>query len=164
MSIKPILTALDRLVQVHESLFQLSLEKTDLLKSGKIEEIQDILKTELQHIQAIDKLEKKRIEAVEEWAGDQELTDDEKTVTAILEKLTDEKEREQLEEVSTKLAKTLVQLKAQEGLNHNLTEQSMQFVQMNLDLISPTIEQVNYGNKKEQSDPQSKRSIFDSKA
>src|SRR5690625_4812282 len=129
MSIKPILTALDRLVQVHESLFQLSLEKTDLLKSGKIEEIQDILKAEQQHVQAIDKLEKKRIEAVEEWAGDQELAEDEKTVTAILEKLTDEKEREQLEEVSTKLAKTLVQLKAQEGLNHNLTEQSMQFVQ-----------------------------------
>lgn len=164
MTIKAILSALDRLIQVHESLLQLSLTKTDLLKSGKIEEVQAILKSEQKHIQAINKLEKQRLEAVDKWADAQNMTDQDKTVTAILEKLTDENEQKQLEKTSTKLAKTLVQLKAQEGLNHELTEQSMQFVQMNLDLISPTIEQVNYGNKKEQNDPQSKRSIFDSKA
>lgn len=164
MTIKAILSALDRLIQVHESLLQLSLTKTDLLKSGKIEEVQAILKSEQKHVQAINNLEKQRLEAVDKWADTTNMTDQDKTVTAILEKLTDENEQKKLEATSTKLAKTLVQLKAQEGLNHELTEQSMQFVQMNLDLISPTIEQVNYGNKKEQNDPQSKRSIFDSKA
>lgn len=164
MSIEHISSTLERLTQVHQSLLQLSTTKTDLLKAGKIEEVQAILKTEQKHIQAIDRLEKQRLKAVDEWAVTYELSDDEKTITTLLEKVEHDNERQQLENLSTELAKVLVELKAQERLNQELTQQSLQFVQMNLDLISPTIEQVNYGNKKNQNDPQSKRSTFDSKA
>ena len=164
MSIDHITVVLERLVQVHQSLLQLSLTKTELLKKGAIEEVQRILKNEQKHIQAIDKLEKDRLKAVDQWAAKFGLTDDQKNVTTLLEKVENDRERDQLEQVSTELAKVLVELKAQENLNQELTEQSLQFVQMNLDLLSPTIEQVNYGNKRNQDDPQSKRSTFDSKA
>lgn len=164
MSIERILSALERLVQLHDSLLQLSLTKTDLLKKGDIEGVQNILKTEQKHIQAVNKLEKERLTAVDKWAEQYQLSDDEKVVTEILKKVSDDGERKQLEELSTELAEKLVELKAQEALNHELTNQSLQFVQMNLDLLSPTIEQVNYGNAKSQNDPQSKRSVFDSKA
>ena len=164
MSIDHITVVLERLVQVHQSLLQLSLTKTELLKKGAIEEVQRILKNEQKHIQAIDKLEKERLKAVDQWSAKFELTDDQKNVTTLLEKVEDDRERDQLEQVSTELAKVLVDLKAQENLNQELTEQSLQFVQMNLDLLSPTIEQVNYGNKRNQDDPQSKRSTFDTKA
>lgn len=164
MSIDYIIVVLERLVQVHQSLLQLSLTKTELLKKGAIEEVQRILKNEQKHIQAIDKLEKDRLKAVDQWSAKFGLTDDQKNVTTLLEKVEDDRERDQLEQVSTELAKVLVDLKAQENLNQELTEQSLQFVQMNLDLLSPTIEQVNYGNKRNQDDPQSKRSTFDSKA
>ena len=164
MSIDHITVVLERLVQVHQSLLQLSLTKTELLKKGAIEEVQRILKNEQKHIQAIDKLEKDRLKAVDQWSAKFGLTDDQKNVTTLLEKVEDDRERDQLEQVSTELAKVLVDLKAQENLNQELTEQSLQFVQMNLDLLSPTIEQVNYGNKRNQDDPQSKRSTFDTKA
>ncbi len=164
MSIEHISSALERLIQVHQSLLQLSLTKTDLLKTGEIEEVQSILKSELKHIQAIDKLENQRLKAVDQWADAHGLNDDQKTITTLLEKVEHDSERDQLEKLSTELAKVLVELKAQERLNQELTEQSMHFVQMNLDLMSPTIEQVNYGNKKNENDPQSKRSTFDSKA
>ena len=164
MPIAQISSALERLIQVHQSLLQLSATKTDLLKTGEIEEVQQILKAEQKHIQAIDKLEKQRLKAVDQWALQYQLTDDQKTITTFIEKVDNDNDRESLEKLSTELAKVLVELKAQERLNQELTQQSMQFVQMNLDLISPTIEQVNYGNKKNQNDPQSKRSTFDSKA
>ncbi|MBU5594107.1 flagellar protein FlgN [Amphibacillus sp. MSJ-3] len=164
MSIIRILSPLKQLIQLHESLLQLSLLKTELLKKGDIEGIQKILKTEQKHIQAIKKFEKERLIAVDEWAEKHQLNDEEKTVTTILEHVSDDDERKQLEELSTELANLLVELKAQEGLNQQLTNQSLQFVQLNLDMISPTIEQVNYGNAKNQNDPQSKRSVFDSKA
>ena len=165
MPINAILSALEGLVQLHESLLQLSIKKTEQLKKGKIDELQDILTSEQKHIQAIDKLEAQRLKAVDEWAEQVQLGEsDEKNVTFILAHLSDQTERHELEKLSTQLAETLVELKAQEGLNQELTQQSLQFVQMNLAMLSPTIEQMNYGNKSNQNDPVSKRSVFDSKA
>ncbi len=164
MSIRSILSSLERLLQLHQSLLELSFQKTELLKKGDITTLQKLLKTEQKHIQAVDTMEKKRLDSTKVWSETNQMVSDDVTVTTILEALPDGEERNQLESLTTKLAETLVQLKAQEGLNQQLTNQSLQFVQMNLDMIAPSIKQMNYGNIKNQNDPQSKRSVFDSKA
>lgn len=152
------------LIELNKSLFQLSKRKTDKLKEGLIEQVQDLLSAEQKHIQAINKLEKSRLEAVRNWADHHQLSVETRTVTDILEHLSDPTEVEQLEKQATDLAEVLVDLKGQEYLNQQLTEQSMQFVQMNLAMLSPTIEQINYGKKHQQAGSGAKRSVFDSKA
>ena len=64
--------------------------------------------------------------------------------------------------MTIELTKAITQLKQQEQLNQALIQQSMQFVQLSLDILNPTIQTMNYGKNRE--DAGSKRSVFDSKA
>ncbi|SDC38184.1 FlgN protein [Pelagirhabdus alkalitolerans] len=163
MSIESMLGSLDRLRQLHQSLLELSIKKTELLKSGDIAGLQKVLKTEQKHIQAINTVEKQRLALVQEWAENNQLDPETVNVSSILDHL-DEKAAAGLEQHTTTLAEVIVDLKAQENLNQDLLQQSLQFVQMNLDMIAPSIEQMNYGNKQNANDPKAKRSVFDSKA
>ena len=72
------------------------------------------------------------------------------------------KDKKQLEASAVKLTEALIALKQQEQLNIALIQQSMQFVQLSLDLLSPSLTNMNYG--KEQKDQPINRSVFDSKA
>ncbi|SEO59074.1 FlgN protein [Amphibacillus marinus] len=165
MALAPMLSALERLIQLHDSLLKLSLQKTEYLKKGELTSLQAVLKTENKHVQAINTFEKKRLNALKDWAVKKDITADQITVTLLLEQLEQESEDyRQVERLSTKLASILVDLKAQEALNQQLTEQSLHFVQVQLDMAAPSIEQVNYGHKQSQNDPSVKRSVFDSKA
>jgi hypothetical protein len=165
MSITAIITSLANLSQLHESLVQLSLIKTDLLKKGNTEELQLVLKKEQKHVQAINQVEARRLTEIKQWATDHQFDPETMTVTFLLEKLTNEADRIALEQVTTTLAGTLVHLKQQEALNKELTEQSLQFIQMSIDMAAPSIQNINYGNqKKEKTDQTNKRSVFDSKA
>lgn len=165
MSITAIIASLENLSQLHESLVQLSLVKTDLLKKGNTEELQLVLKKEQKHVQAINQVEARRLTEIKQWATDHHFDPETMTVTFLLEKLTNATDRSALEQVTTTLAGTLVQLKQQEALNKELTEQSLQFVQMSIDMVAPSIKNINYGNqKKEQTDQTNKRSVFDTKA
>lgn len=163
MSIAGIIASLDQLAQLHQSLLQLSLSKTEVLKKGDTEELQKLLKKEQKHIQAVNQVEAQRLSKIRQWATDHNLDPEATTVTFLLEHLPNEQENLALEEVTTSLAETLVQLKQQEALNQQLTEQSLQFVKMNIEMLAPSIQNINYGNKQKQTS-ENKRSVFDSKA
>lgn len=165
MSISPIIASLDRLLQLHQSLVQLSHTKTELLKKGDATELQQLIKKEQKHIQAITKVEKQRVKETAQWAIAHQFDPETTTVTFILDQLTDQTAHQQLEETTKALTETLVELKQQESLNQQLAAQSLQFVQMNIEMIAPTLNNVNYGNQKNQSKDQGhSRSVFDSKA
>ena len=146
MSMQPIITSLQQLLELHQSLLSISENKTEVLKKGDLEGLQQLLKTERKHVQAI-----KKIEA--------------QNVTALLELIDNDAEKKALEAVTTTLAEVLVELKQQEQLNQQLTQQSLQFVQLSMNMIAPTIQSINYSNKnKSTTDNTTKRSVFDSKA
>ncbi|WP_067843235.1 flagellar protein FlgN [Amphibacillus sediminis] len=164
MSITAIITSLDQLGELHKRLLHVSKEKTERLKKGDVTELQKLLKIEQKHVQAVQTVEAERIKAAEEWAHSEGYQPSEATVTFILERLDATNERDQLELAATKLAEILVELKAQEALNQELTTQSLQFIRMNLDLLTPSLNNLNYGSQNNQDDPKNKRSIFNSQA
>lgn len=160
MSLQAIQRPLEQLVQLHQSLYALSVQKTEVLKTGDINQLQELMKKEKKHMKAINETEQNRIEQTAKWAQANELPEESVTVTTMLEHLQDTEAGQTLEQITTTLTETLVKLKQQEQLNLQLTQQSLQFVQLSMDMIAPTIDTFNYGEKQQTN----KRSVFDSKA
>ncbi|WP_054787154.1 flagellar export chaperone FlgN [Gracilibacillus dipsosauri] len=163
MSVRKITQQLEKMIQLHESLLHVSKQKTEVLKEGNIEGLQRLLNQEQKHVQAINQMEQKRNEMVEIWANSNQL-DQNTSVSTIIEQYAEGEERTALEAVTLRLAELLLDLRRQEDLNKQLTEQSLQFVRLSLDMVQPSLKNLNYGNGKTSQDSLSKRSVFDSKA
>lgn len=164
MSTQPITEIMDKLCSLHQSLLTLSQEKTEALKQGNTEELQAIIVKERKHVQAIGQLETKREQLVSDWFNEQGLAGEEQTITTMLGHV-DEEEKQVLQEKFERLVMILADLKQQEKLNQELTQQSLQFIDMSLDMIQPSMKNLNYGRPNtKQNDSGNRRSVFDSKA
>lgn len=162
MSITAINESLQALTKVHGELLKVSKRKTDIIKEGSTEKLQAILAEERKYIKVLEQAEQNRQKEVEKWYTDQQLPLEEMTITNMLHILTDKQDQQVLESLTIHLTKAITELKQQEQLNQALIQQSMQFVQLSLDMLSPTIQNMNYG--KSQDHEGAKRSVFDSKA
>ncbi|RYG74389.1 flagellar protein FlgN [Lentibacillus lipolyticus] len=162
MTVQPIIQTLEKLIRLYESFLSLSKEKTDIVKEGSASRLQSLLIKEQKHVQAVEQADTKRREAVREWAVQQNADPDKVTITTILEAHTDASGSKELEALTVKLTNILAKLKKQEHLNRELIKQSLQFVELSLDMMSPTIRNMNYGEQS--SSGTLERSVFDSKA
>lgn len=162
MSVQPILESLEKLIDLHKSLLDISKQKTFVVKEGSVDKLQPLLVKERKYVQALEQNERKRQIKVESWISQHDLSAENATITGILGSLSDEKVKEELETQTVILTNTITQLKQQEQLNKALIQQSMQFVELSLDMMKPSIRNMNYGGKK--SSDSTDRSVFDSKA
>ncbi|AXH98414.1 flagellar protein FlgN [Sporosarcina sp. PTS2304] len=167
MSIEPILTMLNHLEKLHMSLLRLSNDKTALLKSGDIDGIDQLLKEEQAHLAAIVQMDQKRVHAVKQYLTEQgSPVPAEPTMTQLIE-LADEPDKEPLAEARERLLHAIHELKRQNELNQQMTYQSLQFVNLSLDMIRPRPETVNYSKNEVQGQSpgaKPKLSSFDSQA
>lgn len=163
MSINQIIKTLKNLVATHEVLIALSREKTEVVKKGSVEELQSLLVKERKQIRTLEKAEKNRQQAVETWFSENELPLTDTTLTRMLEIVSDEDEKQDLATVTITLTEMITKLKQQEQLNQSLLNQSIKFVQLSLDMMNPSLKNMNYGSNKQES-ASMKQSIFDSQA
>lgn len=164
MSVNSIIDKLEQLVEIHQQLIQFSLEKTTIVKNGEVDKLQSHLVKERKLVQQLEKAEAAREKEVEKWFIDNGLSLDDTTITTMLQHLQDEGEQQALEASAVRLAEALINLKQQEQLNVALIQQSMQFVQLSIDLLSPSLANINYNNKTDMDKSSANRSLFDSKA
>lgn len=162
MAFESVVRSLRKLVDLHQQLINISEQKTDLIKEGKVEKLQEKILQERKLVLQLEQYEKERQALVESWFISKDLTTEDMTISSILLNLDNEKQQNKLASVATELTEAITHLKRSEQLNRELLEQSMQFVQMSLHLLSPTLEQMNYGKKDAELDRG--RSVFDSKA
>ncbi len=151
------------LVVLHKDLIQLSNKKTEEIKQGDMEQLSKTLMDERKHIQAITQTEEKRQALVEDFFMKVNPDVEEKTVTTLLAHIDNNEYKQQLEDVVALLIDAIVQLRQVEQLNQELMAQSMQFVQLSLDMLQPSIQRMNYDEKQTIQDSV-KQSVFDSKA
>lgn len=163
MSIQPLIKVIDQLLTIHASLLQISKQKTEIVKTGMIGDLQPLLMQEQRHVQALKQAENLRMQVVRDWESNQPELLEATTMSAILKHVTDNEDYEQLTEITTELTNTITAIKQQEILNRSLIEQSLQFVDMSLELLQPSINQFNYG-KRNRPDRGKQQSVFDSKA
>lgn len=161
--LEALLKTMTTLIDLHESLLSVAEEKTTRLKENNMTDFNQLLKIEQKHVQALEQIEKQRLKEASDLAAALGLPED-APVTTIIDQLPDASEREALEEKATTLLAYVVDIKQQEDLNRQLLKQSLQFVQLQMDIMQPSVESLTYGNKKAKDDPTTKRSVFDSKA
>ncbi|MFD1926868.1 flagellar protein FlgN [Sporosarcina siberiensis] len=165
MSNSTILTILDNLEKLHRSLLRLAYDKTALLKSGDMEGLDQLLKDEQAHLAAISQMDLSRQTAVANYLKDQGRSVPLNPTVANILDAAPEVERQSLEEARDRLLHAIHDLKGQNDLNQKLTYQSLQFVNLSLDMIRPQMESVTYSkNEIAGTKNSSGERSFDSKA
>ncbi|WP_404404908.1 flagellar protein FlgN [Jeotgalibacillus malaysiensis] len=135
MTQQSIKTILSQQIKLHKSLLELAKRKTVVIKENDLESLNQLIKDEQKHIQAIGALETKR----------QQLNTE-----------------EDVQQEKDELLQVIIDLKTINELNQDLLTQSMQFVSLNLDLLMPQPDSINYSKKDNEDEPV--RSMFDSQA
>ncbi|MGE7022739.1 flagellar protein FlgN [Solibacillus cecembensis] len=146
MSITNIIATLEKLEKMHKSLLELAIAKTEHIKQGDMEKLDQIIKNEQAHIAAIDTLEQQRQSMVTDYlrAKGIALTDI-PTVADVIDAASTTESAEALIDVRQRLMKVLETLKNQNDLNQKMVFNSLQMIHITLDAMRPSQqEQFNY--------------------
>lgn len=145
MSIQPILAALNNLEKMHTSLLSLAHEKTALIKDGDMAALDQLLKDEQAHLAAIAQIEQQRQLAVADYLKKQgRFVSENPTISDVESAVQSTSEKESLVEAKDRLLHAIHDLKWQNDLNQKLTYQSLQFVNLSLDMVRPQSESITY--------------------
>jgi regulatory protein YycH of two-component signal transduction system YycFG len=150
MELQAIISTLQRLEKMHRSLLEIALSKTEYVKNNDLDQLDAILKAEQSHVAAIETFEIQRQQQVQQYMiskGVQSAT--EPTISNLLEVAQGEQFIDDLKAVRESLLDVLQQLKTQNDLNQKLVFQSLQFVNVSLNMLRPQApqEQINYSDK-----------------
>lgn len=146
MSIANIVVTLEKLEKMHKSLLELALAKTEYIKQGDMEQLDQLIKNEQAHVAAINTLEQQRQAMVTDYlrAKGIALTDT-PSVADVITAADNSESTEKLVSVRERLIALLNQLKMQNDLNQKLVMNSLQFINITLDAMRPhQNEQFNY--------------------
>jgi flagellar biosynthesis/type III secretory pathway chaperone len=154
---------LTKQLTAHKSLLAIAERKTDIIKKGDIQALNEILKREQAHIALMGQLERERNEETVKWLSSHPIRGEQPTLSDVIEVVHPE-EKERLENVQTELVACIQSLKERNELNQHLIYQSMQFVTLTMDLIRPQPKNFNYEKPKRAINAVKNHSMFNSKA
>lgn len=164
MSADRMIEVIQELLSVHLALNHQAKEKTDYLKDGDIEGLEALIKKEETTVSRLEELEKRRIHEVNEFLSKKGIPAGDLTISELL-KFVDPQEQLELLELQHSLLKETTTLKQRNALNQELIEQSLQFINVSLNLFDPYEETANYRHPDQMKEPERRRrSLFDSKA
>ncbi|SDM43098.1 FlgN protein [Psychrobacillus sp. OK028] len=164
MSIDNILQSLNKLDMLHKSLLEVAYKKTEAIKIGDMDSLNQLLKDEQAHVAGISQLEQQRQKEVTDYLRAKGIAPtDNPTVALVLENTNIDEDKAQLTKARNNLLLTVESLKSQNDLNQKLTMQSLQFVNLTLDALRPKPDQINY-SKSEVQAPSKGKAYFDSQA
>jgi flagellar biosynthesis/type III secretory pathway chaperone len=163
MSATNLTTTLEKLYKLHKSLFDLSVNKTDVIKKGDMSELDRVLKDEQKHLAAINTVEAERQRESSHYLQSRGVHFNEAPTISQCIKHGSPQEQETLAHWQQKLVGIIGELKVQNELNQKLVYQSLQFVNMNLSMTQPQPDQSTYSRPNGEKKSSANRSIFDSK-
>lgn len=161
MSVQLLIESMEQLLSLHDQLHEAALEKTEAIKTNDIKSLDKLLREEQKLATSIQITENKRLQATAN------LTNGDKTATIsqIIQQLEDPN-KDTLSDLQVKLSHVISELQQTNALNQQLLQYSLQFINSNLDLLSPEPELPNYTKSQGEAteNAQTGRSVFDSKA
>jgi flagellar biosynthesis/type III secretory pathway chaperone len=155
---------LKKQLTVNKSLLAVAEQKTEVIKKHDMSELNEILKSEQKHIALLKQLEQqRRAETAHLLSGLLTGVQTELVLSDVI-NLIDEPEQGRLQKLQQELVTCIQHLKERNDLNQQLLYQSMQFVNLTLDLIQPRPQTFNYERPQTQTNGAKTRSVFNSKA
>ncbi|MBD8004673.1 flagellar protein FlgN [Bacillus norwichensis] len=162
MSAETLIVNLTKQYQLHESLLRNALKKTEVLKKGDVDSLQEIMREEQKLAAAITMMENERQTAAQSFL--KKSADSQITIVDCIKAAVPEA-AETLKALQDQLVSVIAKLQEQNELNQQLIYQTLQFVNINLDVLQPEKEAAAYSRpdvKKQHAKPG--KSFFDSKA
>ncbi|WP_102273786.1 flagellar protein FlgN [Cytobacillus massiliigabonensis] len=161
MSAELLIASMEKLCKLHKSLYELAIKKTDIIKTGDMDALDQLLKDEQSHIAAIDRMEKERQKLAKVIVPHI----DQPTVSDCIENFA-AAEQEKVMNATNELIQLVLRLKEQNYLNQQLVHNSLQFVNVSMSLLWPQPENINYGPPTKSNNPYNKnaKGMFNSKA
>ena len=158
------ITVLEQLLSLHEELFEKSKTKTEVIKVGDIEALKAITNEERKLIKMVNTAQKDLLNHAKDFLEQRSISVDTPTLQDCL-PYVKAQEHQTLTTLQSQLVEKVSLLKKQNDLNQQLLKQSLSFVQLSLDLLTPEIDTYNY-ERPDSSQPyeQHGRSLFDSNA
>ncbi|XJZ26954.1 flagellar protein FlgN [Bacillota bacterium Lsc_1132] len=140
MSQQKLISTMEKLLKLHRSLYELVVKKTDIVKIGDMDALNLTLKDEQAHIAVINQLEHERqqLAAALVPGVDQPSISDCLNAIEGADWLT-------LDRLRSELLDVIVQIRQRNDLNQKMIYQSLQFVNLSLNLVAPQPEKFNYG-------------------
>lgn len=166
LSAKNIIMALEQLLSMHENLYEKSKLKTDIIKSGNIDTLKSMTNDERKWARTINDIQKELMHQTDSFLKTFSISKENPSLRDCLIYM-DEQEKESATDLQAKLVDQINLIKEQNDLNQQLLEQSLAFVNMSLDLLTPDPDTDSYNYERpnrQQSYEQLGRSLFDSNA
>jgi flagellar biosynthesis/type III secretory pathway chaperone len=166
MSIEGLIETMDKLVQVHLLMLDLSEQKTDILVQNQVDKLNKIVNKESNLIKQIVHLEQQRIEDISEFLLQKGYKPNAKiTIEDLIKLVVKAEEKKSLADKQKQLLVAIDKLRQLNQLNQKLIEQSLSFLEFSIDLIlGPSEDNVVYQNPVQQNQGIKRNGIFDSRA
>lgn len=149
-------------LKAHKDLLSLTNKKTDIIIAGHVKDLDKITQLENTLIINIGKLEERREKVVENIQKQLGLKE-ELNMSSIL-KHSDDETTKEIEKIKNEFLNIIGTLKNKNQLNNVLIQDNLEFINLNLQLITNSLEQELYNNKTEKSKSSQNPSLFDTKA
>lgn len=146
-----IIQNLTNLVRMHKSLLDLATKKTDVIVESNMEELDALIKTEQAHVAAIEQLERQRQQLVTDYLAAKGSAPSLTPTVAELIEAADAPNKAKIQTIREELLTIIDALKAKNELNQKMVYQSLQMVNMTLDMMRPQpmtqADTMNYSSK-----------------
>ncbi|MBS4219329.1 flagellar protein FlgN [Bacillus sp. FJAT-49711] len=161
MSVQLLIESMEKLLILHQQLYETAIEKTEVIKANDIKSLDKLLREEQKLATSIQIAENKRQQATAILSNGDKGT----TVSQLIQKL-EGLDKNKLSELQEKLSNVILELQETNALNQQLLQYSLQFINLNLDLLAPEQELPNYTKTQNEVSDNANigRSVFDSKA
>lgn len=135
--ISNIVSYMNNLERLHRSLWKVAVEKTAAIQTNDVETLDTLLQEEQSHVAAIVQLNEAREKAVDAVYAERSGQQASNVTVSMLLQVLDGEERQMLSDCRDALVDAIEQLKHQNDLNQQLTYQSLQFVNLSLNMMRP---------------------------
>ncbi|WP_102344863.1 flagellar protein FlgN [Bacillus sp. Marseille-P3661] len=163
MAAEPLIQTLNKILLLHKSFNKIAKQKTEVIKAGDTDALNALIKEERKHIQAIQKFENERQKLSKDYLSTFDCEVANPTISDCMQ-FANVTEKQKLSQIKEDLQTQVKFLSERNELNQQLLQQSLQFVNMSLDILRPDIDTYNYGRPGKAHQYEEGRSIFNSKA
>lgn len=146
---------------LYQALLELADQKTMMVVRNKVRDLEQLTLKEQQFIREMGRFEQIRQSLLGHFAQEKELTEVPQNLSALLTFLS-EKDAEEIENLRQELTATIHEISEKNRLNETLIQQSLDFIQINLETLTQQESGNPYGNKADTKNKQT-RQIFDAK-
>ncbi|NMO96613.1 flagellar protein FlgN [Paenibacillus lemnae] len=166
MAVDQLIKVLEQLNTVYSNMLTLADSKTNAIKENQVDTVVQIMNQESKSVKLVEQLEHKRAEVTQLFLHSRGIKSQlELNVTELSKLVFDLEERERLLNIQSTLSGTLLRLKEKNDLNQQLIKQSLDFIDLSLDLLTGKPSQdITYQHPGERSSNTGRTGLFDTRA